>query len=271
MSLIFRLAQFVWLMTFVAACSTYRYPGRIISPLNVALSPMLKEIKQHPSNPAYNLNDFDPTGGSMQVDTDTSRKTRIDLSFEVYQPLPANFVVGLSVGYASLGSEYLQSTYLHWWDYVLVDRVTLEHTPSVGGYAGWLFSSTSEYGLYSIQYGLQISGYKIKHDVYKGVDVVDGRNYSVIKSTTVLDSGTSIWQTVEVVLGFVRLGLWLETDGSREQMFGLRIGMLTPSWAGKPRLECEIDRSKNEYWTWSLDERNERDKRCGDYGSLLDP
>jgi hypothetical protein len=101
--------------------------------------------------------------------------------------------------------------------------------------------------------------------------MVNGRNHSVVKSTTVLDRGISIWQTVEVVLGFVRFGIWWESDGPKEQLLGLRIGMMTPSWFNKPRMACEIDRSKQEYWDWSRSERVERDKRCGDLGSMYDP
>jgi hypothetical protein len=126
MSSIGRLVLLAWLAISVLACGSYRYPGRIVSPFNVAMSPILREAKQYPSNPSYNLNDFEPAGGSMQVDTDRDHSSRLDLSFEVYQPLPADFWVGLSVGYLSLGDDYLQSSHLHWWDYVLADRVTLE-------------------------------------------------------------------------------------------------------------------------------------------------
>ncbi len=237
------LAVFAVLFFLAGGCAPHQYPGVLIAPFSFSRSSIHMNHNSVTAAPLPDYSDFLPSNGSTSISREASDWEFL-VSSQVFQVLPGGFIVGVSgTWFLDYGSKYgeqvLQRSWYNWWDPVPYDEMILQRTPTIGGYVGKLFLADGGYGGLLVQYGISIGGYKIKHRRFTGVDVYGGRNYSVLKDETLLDSGTSIRQTVEFGLTEVlRMGFWWESDGRSASVGGISFSLTIAYPAAEDRWKC---------------------------------
>jgi hypothetical protein len=212
---------FYSLTVLFSACG-YQYPGLIVSPFKFSYESIDSRSGIDLEPRPVDRGDYVPVGGSMNVvrGDDTNKSIRFGL--EVFQPLPLDFIIGLSGDYL-FASPYgnnlffcqgLRNYNIEWWDWIPYEEVDLERSPSIGWYFGKLFGSKRGMGGLLLQYGMSIGYYKFVRYELSGVDVIGGQNYATLKNTVNLGSGMTVRNTIEIGIGeALRLGFWWEKDG----------------------------------------------------------
>jgi len=215
----------------LAACGTaqfYDFDGSLSGVVGLGTSWFPRDQYTKPAT--VNAGDFVPLSSGMVVHTERDIPLELNFSVDFRLRLAPWFYTGLTSDYLTFSGESsdacrffncrtIRYSRLDWWDPVALQDIALRRSPSFGVLVGLLGGHA--YNRAVLQYAFTVQQYDITVRDYAGVDCVDCKNTSYVKTSTTISSGAAWRHTITFGVEFIRLAIWFEYDGPAQMSSGL--------------------------------------------------